>query len=143
MNKIIKGKRYNTDTAQLMGEYSYSYRGDFGHWTEELYRKQTGEFFLFGEGGPASKYAESVGQNQWSGGERIRPLTMGEAKSWAEKYLDGDEYEKIFGEVEEDGGKKVMTYSLPMGAIDKLKRAAVNEGRSASGVLADLIEKYL
>jgi len=55
MKKIINGKRYDTETAQLIGSASYSNRTDFRFWSEELYRKKTGEFFLYGEGGPASK----------------------------------------------------------------------------------------
>ena len=102
MKKIINGKRYDTNTAKLVGETSYSNRRDFAYWSEELYQKRTGEFFLYCEGGPASKYSKATGQNQWSGSEKIIPLTISEAQEWAEKYLDADEYESIFGEVEED-----------------------------------------
>ncbi len=48
-----------------------------------------------------TKYNRKTGQNEWSGGEEIIPLTVGEAQEWAERYLDADEYEEIFGEVEE------------------------------------------
>ena len=34
-------------------------------------------------------------------GRKIIPLTIKEAKEWAEKYLDADEYEKLF-EIEEE-----------------------------------------
>jgi hypothetical protein len=102
MKKVINGKRYDTDTAKLVGETSYSNRGDFYFWSEELYRKKTGEFFLYGEGGPASKYSQQIAQNEWAGGEQIIPLTLAEAREWAEKYLDADEYEKVFGRIEED-----------------------------------------
>ena len=101
MKKIINGKRYDTNTAKLIGEASYINRTDFHYWTEELYQKRTGEFFIYGKGGPASRYSRSTGQNSWSGGEKIIPLTINEAKEWAEKYLDGDEYEELF-QVEED-----------------------------------------
>ena len=73
MKKIINGKRYDTETANLCGNTSYSYRGDFHFWREELYQKRTGEFFLYGEGGPMTKYSVSTGQNTWSGGEKIIP----------------------------------------------------------------------
>ena len=63
--------------------------------------KKTGEFFLYGEGGPWSKYSRRISQNEWGGGEEIRPLTLQEAQKWAEKHLDADEYEQVFGEVEE------------------------------------------
>ena len=102
MKKIINGKRYDTDTATLIGNAGYGYPGDFEYWEENLYRKKTGEFFIHGEGGAMSKYSRKTGHNEWSGGEEIRPLTLREAQDWAEKYLDADEYEKTFGRIEED-----------------------------------------
>src|SRR5690606_41772958 len=63
---------------QFIGSASYSNRTDFRFWSEELYRKKTGEFFLYGEGGPASKYGRKIEQNTWSGGEQIIPLTLKE-----------------------------------------------------------------
>lgn len=102
MKKIINGKKYNTETAKMVGNASANCScTDFGYWYEELYLKKTGEFFLYGHGGAASKYAESCGQNSWSGGEDIAPLTKEKAVKWAEKYLSIEEYEEVFGEVEE------------------------------------------
>lgn len=100
MKKIINGKKYNTQTAEYMGGYEANL-GQFEYVSEDLYRKRTGEFFLYGEGGPASKYAEAIDMNSWSGGSEITPLTEVEAKRWAEAHLDADEYEEIFGEVGE------------------------------------------
>lgn len=102
MKKIINGKRYDTETAQLIGSASYSDRTDLYFWSEELYRKKTGEFFLYGEGGPASKYSRQNEQNTWSSGSQIMPLTLKEAQEWSEEYLDADEYEEVFGRIEED-----------------------------------------
>lgn len=101
MKQIINGKKYDTETAKKVGSWSngYSY-SDFSSCTEELYRKRTGEYFLYGIGGPMSKYSQSYG-NTTSGGEKIIPMTDAEARKWAEKHLDGDEYEEIFEEVEE------------------------------------------
>ena len=102
MNKIIGGKRYDTETAEAVGDWSNGrYGRDFEACSETLFRKRTGEFFLYGEGGPMSKYAVSHGNNT-SGGEVIEPLTVDEAKAWAEEHLDGDEYEAIFGKVSEE-----------------------------------------
>ena len=102
MKKIINGKKYDTETAKKVGFACNNVgRGDFSWWEEELYQKKTGEFFLYGTGGPASKYNQSCGLNEWTGGEHIYPMTIDEAKKWAEKNLDADEYEEIFGEVKE------------------------------------------
>lgn len=103
MKQIINGKKYDTKTATFLGDYQNTWdRGDFHHYSEELYRKRTGEYFLYGEGGPMSHYSRQTAMNEWSGGERITPLTEDEAREWAEKHLDADDYEEIFGEVDED-----------------------------------------
>ena len=102
MKKIINGKKYNTETAKEIGCWSNNYYcNDFNYCKETLYRKQTGEYFLYGHGGAMSKYSQSCGQNTWSGGSEIIPMTETEAREWAEEHLDCDEYEEIFGEVEE------------------------------------------
>ena len=101
MKKIINGKKYDTNTAKILGGAGYSHPGDFSFWTERLYQKKTGEFFLHGIGGAMSKYARSTGLNEWTGGEEIRPLSREEAREWAEKNLDAEEFEEVFGELEE------------------------------------------
>lgn len=100
MKKIINGRKYDTDTAKLVGTYWNGEVG-FGYVREMLYRKKTGEFFLNGYGGPQTKYRKACGNNCWCEGETIIPMTEAEAKNWGEKSLESDEYEAIFGEVEE------------------------------------------
>ena len=126
MVKIIKGRKYDTNTAHEVGTYSNAggWR-DFSHFEETLYVKRTGEYFLFGEGGPMTKYRETVGQNEWSGGSKIIPMDYDEAREWAEKNLSAEEYEAEFGEVEEDDSRAALTITLPAAMIDALKREAV------------------
>ena len=100
--KIIDGKMYDTTTAKAVGSYSNTpYLTDFEYYRETLYRKRNGEFFLYGEGGPSSPYAEEVGTREWGYGERIIPMPEDDAKYWAEVHLTADEYVAIFGQVEE------------------------------------------
>ncbi len=141
MKKVINGKRYDTDTAKLMGEDSYSNRRDFSYWHEALYRKNTGEYFLYGEGGPMSRYAVTVGQNEWSGGEKIIPLSEQKAQKWAEDHLTAEDYEKIFGAVGEDDAKKVVTFSLPLDVIEMIKSGAAAQGVSMSEYVAEKIKR--
>ena len=144
MKKIINGKKYDTETASEVGSWSNGggWR-DFSHFEETLYRKKTGEFFLFGEGGPMTKYAVSTGQNSWSGGERIIPLTHENARKWAEEHLDGDEYEEIFGEVTEDESKKSATFSLSISTIEHLRRKASEKGVGMSELLETILNENL
>jgi hypothetical protein len=101
MKKIINGKKYDTETATLIGDWwNRLGSNDFGYCVERLYKKKTGEFFLNGEGGANTKYATKYG-NMYGSGETIEPLTVDEAKAWAERHLDADTYESVFGECEE------------------------------------------
>lgn len=101
MKQIINSKKYDTKTAKLIGEWSYGNNSDLKSWSEQLFRKKTGEFFLYGRGGGMSKYAEEFSPKQFSEGEKIIPLTLEDAKKWAEKYLSVGKYEEIFSVVEE------------------------------------------
>lgn len=140
MKKIINGKRYDTETAELCGSHEYGYPGDFNHVSEELYQKRTGEFFLHGEGGANSKYREEVSMNTWTGGEKIIPLTDDEAKEWTEKYLGAEEYEKLFTVMEEeDPGKKIQSFSISGDVIAKLTRLSRTHGMSRSQIIEDLV----
>ena len=140
MNKVIKGKRYDTNTAEELGIYQHLYPRDFNYMRETLYRKRTGEFFLFGEGGAASKYRERTTDGMWCGGEKIMPLTLKEAQEWSENHLDGDEYEKIFGDVDESGEKMQVCISLDKGLVEKMKRIASDKGISASDLISQMIK---
>lgn len=141
MKKVIKNKVYDTNKAQRLGEYAPNpYRSDFSYFCETLYRKKTGEFFLYGEGNAASKYARSCGQNERCGGEKIIPLTYEAAQQWAEEHLDGDSYIEIFGELEEDGSIEVLSISMPASAAAKIRQLAGQEGKTLS---AFLVEKAL
>ena len=142
MKQIINGKRYDTDTAKEIGRgYSSVGSRDFHWWKEILYQKRTGEFFLYGEGGPASKYSKAVGLNEWTGSSRIMPLDVEKARAWAEEYLDADEYEAIFGAVEETEERKVASYSLNLNTIDKIAQLAAAWGCSKSEVIDRLVAK--
>ena len=139
MRKIINGKLYDTDTARCIGSDSYSNTRDFHHWSEELYVKRTGEYFLFGEGGPLSKYSRSLGDNEWSGGEQIIPLSYDKARKWAEEHLSADEYEEAFGLPDEDADMEALHVQLPAVLMATIRaRASV-----AKMSLADYVREAL
>jgi len=141
MKKIISNKAYDTETAKELGSWSnMADYGNFSQFSETLYRKKTGEFFLFGEGGPMTKYAVAEGSNSWRGGSRIMPLSFQEAREWAEEHLSGDEYETIFGEVAEDESRVQVCYSLSAAAAETVKRRAAELGISASAYIESLIK---
>jgi hypothetical protein len=140
MKKIINGKLYDTSTAKEIGSY-WNGLGDrdFNHISETLYRKKTGEFFLYGEGGPMTKYAESIGQNEWSGGEEIIPLTVESARQWAEDSLSANEYEKIFGPAAEDDSKQLISANIKADTYAKLKSMSAETGKPMSTIIDELV----
>lgn len=96
MKKIINKKLYDTETAKMIASWSNGLgKSDFRGYEENLFLKKTGEFFLYGEGGGLSPYAEPVGSG-WGYGKKITPLTEEEARQWAETHMEADEYLKIW-----------------------------------------------
>ncbi|MFA5382195.1 MAG: hypothetical protein WC356_03445 [Candidatus Micrarchaeia archaeon] len=136
MKKIIEGKKYDTDTAKLIGENSNGGSwNDFRHFEEELYQKKTGEFFLHGKGGPMTKYSRQVEQNSTSGSEKIIPLSFQEAREWVESHMEAEEYENLFGKIEEDESKTIVTLYLTRGLIERLRRESQEKGVGLSALI--------
>ena len=93
---------YDTDTAEKIAEWDNGIFGnDFRTCEETLYKKTTGEYFIYGSGGALSKYSIPCGNNSSSGSSDIMPLTKDKAKIWMENYGDPDDYTEEFGEVPE------------------------------------------
>jgi hypothetical protein len=98
VRKIINNKRYDTETAIMVGERGHGYAGDFERVSETLYRTRRGNWFLHGEGGAMSSYARQCGPNEWIGSEKIVPLTEEEAFAWAQRALDAETVDAFFGD---------------------------------------------
>ena len=140
MKKVIQGVLCDTATAKYLGSASYLGDRDFAHWNEALYRTKSGKYFLYGEGGPASRYAVTIGQNEWSGGEKIQLLSREAAMKWAEEYLDGDEYIAAFGNPEET--EKAMSVILPLKTRERLEALKRETGMAFSEIIARAVEGY-
>ena len=78
MRRTIHGRRFDTDTATLIGSYKTK-ASPHGWWEAGLYiTPQSRRFFLAGEGGIMSR---------WRGKEGIFELTREEACAWIEEHL--------------------------------------------------------
>lgn len=141
MRKIINGRKYDTDTATRIAEWENTIDvRDFSHYSETLYRKRNGEYFIFGSGNAGSRYSTRVEQNTWSGGQNIAPLSYDAAREWAETHLDADTYETEFGDVSEGGDGDVMIgVRVPVAIKAAFDRYCVRVGRTKSDVLTELI----
>lgn len=145
MRRVIKGKTYNTETSKVVGQWWNGLSaGDFNHCCETLYRNTKGAYFIHGEGGPMSKYAKSTGQNQWSGGEEIIPMTAEEAQAWAEGKLTPEEYEAEFGEQEEAAPSDLATrervnLTLDAEIMSNLRKLSKEKGQPMSTMVDQAI----
>jgi hypothetical protein len=102
MVKVINGKRYNCDTAiEVAHRWNGLSSSDFNNLSETLYITQKGNFFLYGSGGPMTKYAIHVGDNI-SDGSDIISLTKEEAFEWCEEHSMTEAIEKYFPDMIED-----------------------------------------
>lgn len=144
MKKVIKNKLYNTDTARELGCWSnMADVRNFSYFCETLYQKRTGEYFLHGEGGPMTQYAETIGQNSWSGGQKIIPLSVDKAREWAEEHLDANEYMEIFGEPSEDDTLENLYVQLPADLMARLRRYAAEHKTSLRAVVEQAAWTYI
>lgn len=140
MKKIINGAKYDTATAKMLGEWSNGcYTNDFNYCSEDLYRTKSGKYFLHGEGGANSKYSRSVGNNSWTGDSVIEPITRATAMEWAEEHLDGDEYEAIFGTVED--GTEQLNIIIPAALKAKLWELAEQRKTSISALVEEVLSQ--
>lgn len=98
MIRIVNGKRYNTETAELLCNISrggYS-RSDFAYDDTDLFVTKNGNFFIAGEGGVRSRWAQSLGQNGSTGGSGLRPISNDDARNLLEQYGTPEQVERYF-----------------------------------------------
>ena len=141
MKRIISGKLYDTDKAKSIGVWWNGTPRDFDYVREELLKKRTGEYFLYGEGGPRSRYAMSRGDDGWSGGEKIIPMSYKKAAEWAAENLEAKDFENEFGAISDEGEDVLISVSLPAGTNTKLRRMAAESGISMTALIVKLIDE--
>ena len=103
MRKVVKGKVVDTERMQKLAEVRFGNLADYNYvWETLFYDPESKLFYLYGRGGAASRYAEAVGVNQWSEGEKLMKITKGLALQWLEEngITATDEIEKVLEEAE-------------------------------------------
>lgn len=96
MIKVIDGKRYNTDTAEEIHNWSYGFTGDFDYRSKTLYRTQKGAWFIHHEGGAMTDMSVKTGNNSVGGSESIEPISEEEAFDFLQEYDGVDAIEEYF-----------------------------------------------
>lgn len=130
MKKIIRGRKYDTETARKVG--CKTEQAQYGDVDYALYRKRTGEYFVHAE----FSYMLDDGNPDY-----IKPLSADEANEWAQKHLNADVYEAEFGEIVDDDETISASINLPRKTYDKLRRLAVEAGEPMSKYMTKLIDK--
>lgn len=143
MKKIISGKVYDTATARCIGGISYRLSDRLYGWSEDLYCKRTGEYFLHGEGGPGSKYSEPAGPSETRGSERIYPLSYDDARAWAAQHLTADEYAAEFGEITEGDASIRLNLYISASTAERARREAAKAGITISAYIESAIKRDL
>lgn len=95
MRKIVDGKIYDTANAEKIADRRTGYgRGDFNWCEETLYRTKKGNWFLAGQGGALTRYAQNADVYETSSFDII-PLTQKEAIEWLKEHAQ-DKLERYF-----------------------------------------------
>jgi hypothetical protein len=85
MQKVVNGKRYDTEKAEQVCTWGSEGRSDFSWHTTSLYRTPKGNWFTAGEGGPMSEWRRRAGDS-WTGGSGLDPIDSNEARELLEKH---------------------------------------------------------
>lgn len=142
MKKFTNNKRYNTETAKKICEWKTENisEEDPGYCEQELYRKNTGEYFLHGIGGAKTRYAK-IKKGAISQGEDIIPIGLDEAQKIAKKYTDPETYNLLFGKITTKKVKQI-NLSLDAGTGNLLKLLQAKTGKTAVEIIGEMIKEY-
>lgn len=143
MQQTIAGKVYDTETAKAMGNWQRGLSSDRAYISETLYLTTAGLYFLHGEGGSRSRYAQRTAPNTWGYGERIMPMDEEEAHAWAENHLTDNIYDKAFGANAHEETLTPLLIRLRPAVIERLTQAAREQNCSPVSLAESLIAKGL
>lgn len=138
MRKILKNKVYDTATAQYIGAYLGQWENETRWFREELYKKRTGEYFLYSEGGADSPHGKDGDVS-----EEITPLSFENAKLWGEKRLDPNVCDMEFGIDHDDDAMVRLHVQIPSSLNDYLETERSRSGVSKSEIVIEALENYL
>lgn len=103
MKKVVDGKVYNTETAELVHEWSNGrYGNDFRYRGKDLYRTKKGNWFLLHEGGPMTDMAKSCGDNSFCGSRDIEPISEKDVIGFLESHDGAEVILKYFSDQVEE-----------------------------------------
>ncbi|MGH0051992.1 MAG: hypothetical protein ACQ5SW_01205 [Sphaerochaetaceae bacterium] len=97
MRRVLDGMVYDTYKAVEVCEVFEGNRGDFQHIDATLYRtKRSKQFFLAGWGGAMTRFSKRCSDGSYVGSEKIVPLSVEEARQFAEHNASAEVIEEFF-----------------------------------------------
>jgi len=88
MIRVIDGKRYDTDKAELIFSWDNGRGcGDFRQREKSLFRTSKGAWFIYHSGGPMTDMSVAVGDGM-GGSEDIEPVDADDAYGFLEAHSD-------------------------------------------------------
>lgn len=99
MKKVVDGKLYDTETAELVHEWDNGrYGNDFRYRSKDLYRTKKGNWFMYHVGGPMTDMSVSCGSNSTCGSKDIEPVSEKDAVGFLESHDGTEVLLKLFAE---------------------------------------------
>lgn len=126
MRKVINGKVYDTEKAELIVE-----SGGL-----KLFKKRTGEYFAHADS--ENKALSSI-LPMYRPGRSIYPLTREQARSWGDIALTAEQVRSIFEEPT-DGEKVQLGIRVSAASAARLQRVALDRGISQAELLDNWIQ---
>ena len=133
-------KFYSIDKAELIISVNKTFGGKYGNnpdddWTETLYRKNNGEYFVYGEGGKNTPFGKYEDGEPVSGSRYVVWLDYNdnEAKNWV--YTNCPEKMKEIFEKQPDDKKSITALYLSNTARTNLKRKSREKNISMSELI--------
>lgn len=141
MKKIIGNKVFDTDTAQLIKRADHdNIRNGEGKCKQSLYRKRTGDYFLYVSGARTGTFHNLHLNDAKHDRERhIYCLTYEQARAWCEAEMSAEEWLENF-EPTEDDSLCPLNLTLSAAAVSKFRLSAQQQQISQRELMERLID---
>ena len=142
MKFTINRRLYDTESSEKLVEVQKSY-GKYGEdpeqdWTETLYRKNNGEYFMLGRGGKNSPFSEFTGGKNQAGNmiNIWKEDNLNGAKLWVHDNAP-EMFDKLFNP-KDDNELSTTTITLSVKAKRNLKRYS----KETKMTVSEIIRRY-
>jgi hypothetical protein len=143
MKRQIGTKTYDSDRAYIVASWDNGLPpGDPAREDERLHRSKSGLFFIYGQGGPASKYAK-LRKGEWLAGEGITPISVDDAVALGRERMTDDDFQREFTRGGKDEGGKIAQIKMSPEQAGWLKSRREQTGETYNDIIRSLIAQQM